>query len=168
MSKTLLRELLLTSGIQPVELPNSTEVETPAVLVYLGKQRADDPSRIEIEEIVPSVTPTILNPTALVNQNPTILVDTSYQDLMGGKVCLDNFIDETISCDGAKHEAYIPFASEANGAIDIFPLLVQVQGEEIIFPAGTTFNEFQERMLTYGVLVGHVLKQPSAEIPPGV
>lgn len=156
MSKTLLREILLTSGIQPVELPNSTEVDTTAVLLYLGKQRNDDPSRIEIEEIVPTVSPTILDPKAFINQNPTIMVENSYQDLMGGKVCLDNYIDESISCDGAKHEAVIPFENNATNVDAIFPIMIQIQGEEIIFPVGTTFVEFQNRLKEYGILVGAI------------
>lgn len=154
MSKTLFREILFTSDLTPVELPNSTETEVPAVLMYVGKQRNDDPLRIQIEEIVPAINPTIIDPVLYNAQNPTIGIENNYQDLMGIKVCLDNFVDETISCDGAKHEAYVPFDSNADNPDDIFPLVIEVQGERILFPVGTKFIDFQARLFTYGVLVG--------------
>lgn len=153
MSKTLLRELLFMPGLQTVELPNSTDTEIPAVLVYVGKQKVEDPTRIEIQEIVPLTSPTIVNPIGLQSQNPAISVDTNYQDLMEGKVCLDNYVDESISCDGAKHEAILGLP-QVSTPQDIFPMMIDVGGQTLTFPAGTSFKVFQDTMLTYGVLVG--------------
>ena len=155
MSKTLLRELLLTSGIQTVELPDSTETDVPAVLVYVGKQKVEDPTRIEIEEIVPISTPTVVNPSSLINQNKTINVETNYQDLMALQVCLDNYDPETI-LDSLNHEAFVEFTSPAATASDIFPLLIEIQEQQFIFPVGTTLKELQDTLMSFGILVGTV------------
>lgn len=154
MSKTLFREILFTSDLTPVELPNSTETEVPSVLMYIGKQRDDDPLRIQIEEIVPVANPTIIDPVHYNAQNPTLGIENNYQDLMGIKACLDNFVDETISCDGAKHEAYVPLEMSIDQPDDLFPLVIEVQGERLLFPEGTRFSDFQARLFTYGVIVG--------------
>lgn len=151
MSRSLLRQILLSTELAQVSLAPANTTPPEEVLLYIGKTNNANPLRLEIEEIEPAVSNTMLIPDILDGfNNPSVMVENSYENLLSTKVCLDNWVNETPSCVGAVHEAHINASGMSSG---IFPLELEINGDLIVFPYATTTEAFTQVLRSYGLQV---------------
>lgn len=145
MSQKLLRQIRLLP-----ELVESVDEQATDYSLYVALTNNNNPVRIAISETETSQTASFINPDNLdTYNNPTLLIENSFEDIMSAKFCLDNYKNEQPSCMGATNEALINI--NETDIDNIFPLQLKINDDIIVFPENTNISEFIEVLKTYGL-----------------
>lgn len=145
MSQKLLRQIRLMPNLVP-----SADEQATEYALYVGLTNNTAPVRLAIAETEPNQNSTFIDLTNILEQNnPTLLIENSFEDIMSAKVCLDNWKNEQPTCMGALNEALLDINKTDND--DIFPLQLKINDDVIIFPENTNMDEFLDVLKTYGL-----------------